>query len=87
MRYLAALLATALAITAIAPSADAADQKKRRKAETQARQDSDRRPSTVDYRGLCQRDNGRPAASLNLNQRCDREEFFQRFNDFGGSRR
>ena len=42
-----------------------------------------RRPSTVDHRGLCQRDTGKPASDLNLNQPCDREEFWARFNDRG----
>ena len=42
-----------------------------------------RRPSTVDHRGLCQRDTGKPATDLKLDQRCDREEFWARFNDRG----
>ena len=45
-----------------------------------------RRPSTVDHRGLCQRDTGKPFHDLNLNQQCDREEFWARFNDRGGDR-
>ena len=40
-----------------------------------------KRPSTVDSRGLCQRDNGRPLDKLNLNQTCDREEFWDRMRD------
>ena len=59
-----------------------------RRGTTAERESSDgRRSSTVDRRGLCVRDNGRPMDSLNLNSKCDREEFWARFNDLGGDRR
>ncbi|MFM9943464.1 MAG: hypothetical protein ACKVP7_28700 [Hyphomicrobiaceae bacterium] len=87
MRRLATLVLITLTVIGTSQAANANHEKKQRKAQAAERQETYRRPSTVDYRGLCQRDNGRPSASLNLNQRCDREEFFQRFNDFGGNRR
>jgi hypothetical protein len=46
-----------------------------------------RRPSTVAPNGTCQRDTGRPFHSLDLNQQCDREEFWARMNDFGNDRK
>ncbi|MDX2159219.1 MAG: hypothetical protein SFW09_22165 [Hyphomicrobiaceae bacterium] len=46
-----------------------------------------RRSSTVDHRGLCQRDNGRPLESLNLNHKCDREEYWERIRERGGNGR
>lgn len=46
-----------------------------------------RRSTTEAADGTCRRDTGRPATSLNLNSRCDREEFWARFNDYGDSRR
>ncbi|MEZ5816366.1 MAG: hypothetical protein R3D44_04725 [Hyphomicrobiaceae bacterium] len=51
------------------------------------RYDHQRRTSTMDRQGRCVRDNGRPMDSLDLNNRCDREEFWARFNDMGDNRR
>jgi len=84
MRFLAAL--SVIFAICTATMTHAAEGTKPRKSQVNERQDTNRRPSTVDHRGLCQRDNGRPSSSLDLNQRCDREEFFQRFNDLGGNR-
>lgn len=88
MRLLAALM-----VCAIIPTwAGAADARERRKeyrkptASERAANAEARRPSTVDRRGLCVRDTGRPFHSLNLNSPCDREEFWARFNDLGDNR-
>jgi hypothetical protein len=48
---------------------------------------AERRSSTMDREGRCIRDNGRRMDTLDLNNRCDREEFWERFRDQGGNRR
>lgn len=45
------------------------------------------RSTTVGPGGVCTRDTGRPLESLNLNHECDRQEFWARQNDKGGSGR
>ena len=87
---LASALIGAMSIGAMTGAADAQERRKDGRRATNAdRGDAgdSRRSSTVDRRGLCVRDNGRPMDSLNLNARCDREEFWARFNDLGGDRR
>ncbi len=88
MKLLATLATCVVIGSAICP-ADAQDRRKDGRRATPAELDSGdgRRSSTVDRRGLCVRDNGRPMDSLNLNSKCDREEFWARFNDLGGDRR
>ncbi|MBS0241190.1 MAG: hypothetical protein JSS20_03370 [Proteobacteria bacterium] len=39
------------------------------------------RSSTEDRRGRCHRDNGRSIGSLDLKNRCDREEFWARMDE------
>ena len=84
------IVAVALAVAWSAP-ADAGSKRYRKHKPSGEEAGSQRgyysRSSTVDHRGLCQRDTGRPMESLNLNHKCDREEFWQRFNDLGNSRR
>jgi hypothetical protein len=85
MRFFGFLIAASLAL-ALPTTADAAERDKPRKYKSSERNYQYR--STTEARdGTCMRDNGRPVHSLNLNNRCDREEFFQRFNDYGGNRR
>ncbi len=89
MRILTLPLALALTLSVL-PASHAHDRgSDKRKAYRGEEQDRGYgyRSSTVDRRGLCQRDNGRPLESLNLNHQCDREEFWARFNDRGGNRR
>ncbi len=85
MRSFGALLVAAAAIIALPAVADAQDRAKKRK--SYERDGGYARTTTQARDGTCLRDNGRPSGSLNLNNRCDREEFFARFNDFGGNRR
>lgn len=88
MRMLAALLATAMVLGSTG-GADARDRRKGERksvAAERAEQGGSRRASTVDRSGVCVRDNGRPFHRLDLNHRCDREEFWARFNDYGDSR-
>ena len=94
MQLWATLVACALiGATTIGTTIRPADAEQRRKegrrASSAERSDTadGRRSSTVDRRGLCVRDNGRPMDSLNLNGKCDREEFWARFNDLGGDLR
>ncbi len=84
MRLLAPTLAFLLALTATAP-VDAQERRDGRKAYDRDRYEQPRRSSTVDREGRCVRDTGRPLDSLNLSHRCDREEFWERFN--GGDNR
>jgi hypothetical protein len=85
MRILAPTLAFLVALAATAP-VDAQVRREGRKAYDRDRQAYQyRRSSTVDRDGRCQRDTGRPLDSLNLSHRCDREEFWERFN--GGDNR
>ena len=89
MKFVAGLMICAL----VGITIGAADAQERRKDDRRPskvdRGDSgeSRRSTTVDRRGLCVRDNGRPLNSLNLNHSCDREEFWARFNDLGGDHR
>lgn len=84
MRYISPVVALALAISSIS-QVDAREKRAtdRRAKASERGEGYYRRPSTVDHRGLCQRDTGRPAFDLNLSQRCDREEFWARFSDKG----
>lgn len=89
MKLLALLVATALIGTTLG-AAQAHERRKdgRRTAKPERSDTADtRRSTTVDRRGLCVRDTGRPLNSLSLNNTCDREEFWARFNDLGGDRR
>jgi len=81
MRFLSVLLAGSLILASASPSLAAQKRYKKRYVEP-----DHRRSSTVDHRGLCQRDTGRPLDSLNLNHQCDREEFWNRMRDRGGER-
>lgn len=82
MRNLAAMIAIALLLPIA--TADAAEKAKPRKAQAAEKRETQRRSTTVDRFGNCQRDTGRPSSSLDLNHRCDRDEFWARFNDYGG---
>ncbi|MEZ5856543.1 MAG: hypothetical protein R3D67_18005 [Hyphomicrobiaceae bacterium] len=88
MRMLTVPLALALTLALI--PASQADYKREGKRKAYRSEQHDReyrgRSTTVDRRGLCQRDNGRPLESLNLNHECDRQEFWARFNDRGDNR-
>ena len=84
MRELALILAGLIVVTSALP-ADAQERRYGRKSYDRDRYEQPRRSSTVDRQGRCQRDTGRPLDSLNLNHRCDREEFWDRFN--GGDNR
>jgi Ni/Co efflux regulator RcnB len=86
MRSLKALIAVALLLPTMALNADANERAKPRKAQDAEKRETQRRSTTVDRQGNCQRDTGRSSSSLNLTQRCDREEFWARFNDYGGLR-
>jgi len=80
----------ALALTlALLPTLDASAQTKRHKRHSydRDRYEQRHRTSTMDRQGRCIRDNGRPMDSLDLRNRCDREEFWNRFNDYGDGRR
>ncbi|MFV0297696.1 MAG: hypothetical protein ACK5JT_16415 [Hyphomicrobiaceae bacterium] len=87
MRF-ATLVLTSLMLAALVSQADAREKRHRRYS---ADRDDGysrtyrERPDTVDRRGLCQRDTGVPMEDLNLNRRCDREEFWNRIKDRGGS--
>jgi hypothetical protein len=86
MRTLAALLALTVTLLPVLDAA-AQDRSKQRRSYDGDRYEQRHRTSTMDRQGLCVRDNGRPMDSLDLNNRCDREEFWARFNDLGNSRR
>lgn len=43
------------------------------------------RAGSVGANGLCQRDTGTPTSQLNMRNRCDVEEFWQRLIDLGSS--
>ncbi|MGE0765073.1 MAG: hypothetical protein AB7L90_01295 [Hyphomicrobiaceae bacterium] len=83
------LAATLVFVFATLPIFDAAayDRRKSRKYDDGDRYEQRYRSSTRTRDGRCTRDNGRPMDSLNLNDRCDREEFWARFNDIGGGNR
>lgn len=81
MRLLSVLLAGSLILASASPTLAAEKRHKKRYVEP-----DHRRSSTVDHRGLCQRDNGRPLNSLNLNHHCDPEEFWARIRERGGDR-
>ncbi len=82
------IVALALGVSLV-PVLDASAEPRRRDRETYSRDryEQRERSSTTDREGRCIRDNGRPMNSLDLNNRCDREEFWARFNDMGDSRR
>ena len=86
MRTIAAALAFTLALLPVL-DASAQDRRQKRKSYDRDRYEQRYRTTTMDREGRCIRDNGRPMDSLNLNNRCDREEFWARFNDLGNSRR
>jgi len=84
------ILITAIALTmTVMPilEASAQERRKSRKSYNADRYEQRHRTSTMDREGRCIRDNGRPMDSLNLQNRCDREEFWNRFNDYGDGRR
>lgn len=87
MRLVAIMIAVALiAPTAQSTAAQAAEgQGRKAKSSKSQEEPRRRRPSTEAADGTCHRDTGRPFHSLSLNSRCDREEFWQRFNDTGGN--
>jgi hypothetical protein len=85
MRMLAPVLAGLMAL-ALAVPVDAQERRQGRKSyDRDGYEVQQRRPTTVDRQGRCVRDTGRPLDSLNLGHRCDREEFWERFN--GGDNR
>ena len=86
MRIILGALALMLALLP-ALDASAQDRRKSRKSYDPDRYEQRHRTSTMDREGRCIRDNGRPMDSLDLNNRCDREEFWNRFNDYGDGRR
>jgi hypothetical protein len=43
------------------------------------------RAASVGSNGLCQRDTGTPTSQLDIRNRCDAEEFWQRMNDLGSA--
>jgi hypothetical protein len=86
MRFIVATLALTIALL---PAFDTSAETRRykRKSYDGDRYEQRHRTSTMDREGRCIRDNGRPMDTLNLNNRCDREEFWERFRDTGGNRR
>lgn len=86
MRTIAAAAALTLALLPIL-DASAKDRRQYRKSYDGDRYERQYRTSTMDRQGRCIRDNGRPMDSLDLQNRCDREEFWNRFNDYGDGRR
>ncbi|MGE0699330.1 MAG: hypothetical protein AB7O57_09570 [Hyphomicrobiaceae bacterium] len=86
MRLITALLACAVMAAALAPVQAQQRRDERRYDRERETQRHERRSSTVDRNGLCIRDTGRPMNDLNLSHRCDREEFWARFNDMGDNR-
>lgn len=87
MRLLAVFLVSVMAI-AMTQSADAHEKRSHKRSWYEQRdyRSSYYRSSTVAPNGTCWRDTGRPFHSLNLNHRCDREEFWARMNDRGNDR-
>ena len=86
MKLLAGIVACALIVVATS-IAEARDKRPSyRKSWSDRGEARVHRPSTVALNGACQRDTGRPLDRLNLNQQCDREEFWSRMNDRGGDR-
>jgi hypothetical protein len=84
MRLIAGLLACTMLLGA-SLTAEARDKRPTYRKSWSDRSDSGHyRSSTIAPNGTCQRDTGRPLDSLNLNQLCDREEFWNRMNDRGG---
>lgn len=86
------LLSAAMAVTLLFAWTHDVDARERRKSDHDATvYDRDarsvkRRSTTTDRNGLCVRDTGKPFHSLRLNDQCDREEFWARFNDYGNDR-
>jgi len=86
MRIFVAALALSVALLPVlGGTADA--RSKKRKHYDRDRHEQRYRTTTMDREGRCIRDNGRPMDTLDLNNRCDREEFWERFRDYGGNRR
>lgn len=81
MRLLLTALVAALSLTWLMPEDVAAQSRgaRAKKAQKQAR--VVHRSASVGQNGLCQRDTGTPTSSLNLRNRCDAEEFWNRMND------
>lgn len=84
-RLLAAPLLTAVVAAVLVPTAAFAEQYGKRSKDGDGRS-RQYRSSTELRNGLCVRDNGRRLDSLNLNHRCDREEFWNRIRDRDGIR-
>jgi len=85
MKRLAILLALTMPLATVADAWSQGRHHGRKSYDRDRYEHQQRRSSTVDRQGRCQRDTGRPLDSLNLNHRCDREEFWERFN--GGDNR
>ena len=69
MRLLTSLLMLGLAVAVATPT----EAKERRRKSSDYERAYEERSTTVDRRGLCQRDTGRPVERLNLNHRCDQQ--------------
>lgn len=84
MRLLPLALISAFALTSVAPAfAHESDRPHRHTRYEKSYRE--KRSSTEDRFGRCVTDNGRPLDSLNLNNRCDREEFWDRMRDRGNN--
>lgn len=84
MRLPIVLLIAAFTATLAMP-AHADERDRRDRGDRYEKTKRERRSSTEGRNGLCVTDNGRPLDSLNLNNRCDREEFWDRMRDRGGN--
>ncbi len=84
MRLLPAALIVAFATASLAP-AFAHESDRRHRHYRYEKSKREKRSSTEDRFGRCVTDNGRPLDSLDLNNRCDREEFWDRMRDRGGN--
>lgn len=91
MRLVSIVIAFALIVPATLPNPATAADERRRKAKSHKTYEQPHRrayrSSTEAPDGTCRRDTGRTFDSLSLNNRCDREEFWLRFNDTGGNDR
>ena len=89
MRLPASMIACLAATALLGSHAHAAEARGKRSKHGQTSEQGERkgyRSSTIGPNGECWRDTGRPFNSLNLNHRCDREEFWARMNDRGNDR-
>ncbi len=93
MKILAAFLAAFLAFGFTA-AAEAKSYKKKKVYRSYdsydryaAKRPSRRRPYSVGYNGLCQRDTGTPTSQLDFRVGCDVEEFWRRQEENAGGRR